>query len=85
MTMEPEAEPGTRADIEPIAGVSLELYASIVRSIAMVNHDVSMLGPMAALHGVDAAAWSQARSGWNHRIATDQTVTVLFCELYRTS
>ncbi len=84
VTMEHRTEPDTRVDIDPIAGVSLELYARIVRSIATVNHDVSMLGPMAALHGVDAAAWNQARSGWNRRIASDQAITVLFREMYQT-
>ena len=85
VTMEHRTEPDTGVDIDPIAGVSLELYARIVRSIAMMNHDVSMLGPMAALHGVDAAAWSQARSGWNRRIAGDEAITVLFREMYQAS
>jgi hypothetical protein len=72
------------SSMQPIAGVSLELYARIVRSIEMVNHDLSMLSPMAALHGVDGLAWDEARRGWNARIATDPEINVLFRELYHT-
>jgi len=71
-----------RASMQPIAGVTLELYARIMRSIAMTNHDLSMLTPMAALHGVDHDSWSEARLGWNSRIATDDAVNSLFCECY---
>jgi hypothetical protein len=70
--------------LRPIAGVSLELYARIVRSIATMNHDLSMLAPMAALHGVDHDAWVEARTGWNQRIAVDGAVNSLFCVLYET-
>lgn len=66
----------------PIAGVGLELYARIVRSIAMMNHDLSMLAPMAALHGVGNDDWVTARDGWNRRIASDPAVSYLFRELY---
>jgi len=70
--------------LRPIAGVSLDLYARIVRSIATMNHDLSMLAPMAALHGVDHDAWVEARTGWNQRIAVDGAVNSLFCVLYET-
>jgi hypothetical protein len=68
--------------LQPIAGVSLELYARIVRSIALMNHDLSMLAPMAALHGVGHDEWVLARQGWNERIAADDAVNYLFRELY---
>jgi hypothetical protein len=71
--------------LEPIAGVSLELYVRIVRSISMMNHDLSMLAPMAALHGVDHESWVEARTGWNQRIAGDGAVNSLFRVLYETS
>ena len=68
--------------LTPIAGVDLELYARIVRSIALMNHDLSMLAPMAALHGVGNDAWVTAREGWNRRIASVPAVNYLFRELY---
>ncbi len=68
--------------LQPIAGVGLDLYARIIRSIALMNHDLSMLAPMAALHGVGQDEWVQARHGWNERIASDDAVIYLFRELY---
>lgn len=68
--------------MQPIAGVSLELYARIVRAIAMVNHDLSMLEPMAALHGVSREAWAEARRGWNLRIGVEPAVNQVFLVLY---
>lgn len=73
---------GVEQLMQPIAGVSLELYARIVRSIAMVNHDLSMLEPMAALHGVARDAWNEARRGWNLRIGAEPAVNHLFLVLY---
>lgn len=69
----------------PIAGVSIELYARIVKSIQIVNHDLSLLAPMAAAHGVPRDAWVQARLGWNERIATEPAIRELFQVLYRGS
>ncbi len=81
--MAPASTEGRRADsLQPIAGVGLDLYARIVRSIALMNHDLSMLAPMAALHGVGHDEWVQARQGWNERIASDDAVNYLFRELY---
>ena len=71
--------------MSPIAGVSLELYARIVRSIAMVNHDLSMLEPMAALHGVTREAWAEARRGWNLRIGAEPAVIQVFQVLYHST
>lgn len=68
--------------VEPVAGVSLELYARIVKSIEMVNHDLSLLTPMAAAHGVHHDAWATARREWNVRIADEPAVRALFQVLY---
>ena len=81
-TMEPRHEAIDESGFASIAGVDLELYTLIVRSIAAMNHDLSMLGPMAALHGLEPAQWHEARQGWNQRIATDGAVNSLFRELY---
>lgn len=82
LTMDDELDLLQHPSTHPIAGVSLELYARIVRSISLMNHDLSMLTPMALLHGVDRDAWDEARLGWNVRIATDEAVNFLFLELY---
>jgi hypothetical protein len=77
-----QTEDRRAAALQPVAGVSLELYARIVRSIALMNHDLSMLAPMAALHGVGQDEWGRARHVWNQRIASDDAVNYLFRELY---
>ncbi|MEZ5221296.1 MAG: hypothetical protein R2743_07355 [Ilumatobacteraceae bacterium] len=64
--------------LQPIAGVGLELYAAIVRSIAVFEHDLSMLTSMAALHGVDHDTWERARRGWSARLAEHPAVDHLF-------
>ena len=70
--------------LEPIAGVSLELYARIVKAIAPLNYDQSALPGIAASHGVDSASWQQAHDGWNARIQGDPAVAKAFSDVYRT-
>lgn len=69
--------------MEPIAGVSLELYARIVKAIAPLNYDQSALPGIAASHGVDSASWQQAHDGWNARIQGDPAVARAFSDVYR--
>lgn len=66
----------------PIAGVSLELYARIVRGIAAYNYDSSMLPALAAQHGVGEPDWIAAHHGWNGRIRRDPAVAHRFTEVY---
>ena len=70
--------------LEPIAGVSLELYARIVKAIAPLNYDQSALPGIAASHGVDSASWQQAHDGWNARIQGEPAVAKAFSDVYRT-
>ncbi len=85
LKLDREPELVDHPSMRPVAGVTLELYAQIVRSIAMMNHDLSMLTPMAALHGVDDQSWNEARRGWNIRIATDDAVNSAFCVSYHSA
>src|SRR5215469_9197756 len=57
------AQPGaapTGPDFEPIAGVSLELFAAISKGVAAYNYDAAKLPEVAASKGVDAGTWDQA-------------------------
>ena len=74
----PTAAIGMDELLEPIAGVGIELYAAIVRSIAVFDHDLSMLSSMAALHGVGHDAWERARRGWSERLAEHPAVDHVF-------
>ena len=67
---------------EPIAGVSLELYAEISKGLAAYGYDQSKAVEVAAAKGVSADAWQQALDGWNARIKADPGVGQQFNRLY---
>lgn len=69
--------------LDPIAGVSLQQYAVIVKAIAPLNYDQSALPGIAASHGIDGASWQQAHDGWNARIQGDPAVARAFSDIYR--
>ena len=69
--------------LDPIAGVDLKTYAKIVKSIAPLNYDQSLLPGIAASNGVDASSWQQAHDGWNARIKSDPGVASAFSAAYQ--
>lgn len=69
--------------LDPIAGVDLQKYAKIVKAIAPLNYDQSLLPGIAASNGVDAASWTQAHDGWNARIKSDPGVASAFSAAYQ--
>lgn len=70
-------------DFEPIAGVSIELYAEISKGLAAVGYDASRAAEIAATKGVSADAWAQAMAGWNQRVTANPAVAQRFNALYR--
>ena len=80
--------PGTAApdagngDYEPIAGVSIELYAAVSRGLAAAGFDQSHATEIAAAHGVAGDAWDAAVAGWNERIKAHPDVAMRFNALY---
>ena len=79
----PGAMPNTGAGQDPIAGVSIELFAQISKGLAAYGYDQSKAVEVAAAKGVPADAWAEALDGWNARIATDPSVAQRFNALYR--
>lgn len=86
------AEPSTQDQIfEPIAGVRLELYATITKRIAtqFLLHAGSdrpgrwMPEAVAAGLGVPSGAWIRAHVGWRERIRSNPAVARRFHQLYR--
>lgn len=69
--------------LDPIAGVDINLYATIVKAIAPHGYDQSLLPGIAASHGVGADAWQLAHDGWNARIQNDPAVARAFSDVYR--
>ncbi|HMJ03464.1 MAG TPA: hypothetical protein VK506_11010 [Conexibacter sp.] len=69
-------------DFEPIADVSLDLYAEISRELANHGYDQSMAAQVAASKGVSADNWQAAMDGWNGRMKTNPAVGQQFNKLY---
>jgi hypothetical protein len=69
--------------LDAIAGVDINLYATIVKAIAPLGYDQSLLPGIAASHGVPADAWQAAHDGWNGRIQNDPAVARAFSDVYR--
>lgn len=69
--------------LDAIAGVGLQQYATIVKAIAPLGYDQSLLPGIAASHGIAADDWQQAHDGWNARIQDDPAVARAFSDVYR--
>jgi hypothetical protein len=73
------------ANLDPIAGVGLELYAKVSRGIAPYGYDQSKLPRVARAFGVAPGDWALAQDGWTARIHEDRDVASLFSEYYKSS
>ncbi len=68
---------------EPIAGVSLELYAEVSRKVTARGGDPAAAATIAREHGIDGAAWDTASAGWNERMRSVPAIAARFNELWR--
>jgi hypothetical protein len=80
--MAPPAAAAGTTDFEPIAGVSIELYAEISKGLAAYNYDITKGPEVAASKGVSAEDWNAAMTGWNDRIKANRAVAQRFNALY---
>ncbi len=78
------AQAAAQGGTEPIAGVSLELYATISKQLVARGGDQSLAPVIAGEHGIDQASWDTAVAGWNQRMTQDPSVASQFNTLYRT-
>jgi hypothetical protein len=78
----PAAPAAGPADFDPIAGVSIEVYAEISKGLAAYNYDVTKGPEVAATKGVSAEDWDSAMTGWNDRIKANRAVAQRFNALY---
>lgn len=72
----------TGGDFDPVAGVSIELYAEISKGLAAFNYDITKGPEVAASKGVSADDWNTAMTGWNDRIKANRAVAQRFNALY---
>jgi len=78
--------PGAMAagpNLAPIAEVTLEQFTAVSKGVAAFGYDQARLPEIAASHGIPAAAWETASSGWNDRIKASPAVAQRFNQLYR--
>jgi hypothetical protein len=73
------------SDFEPIATVSLELYAQISKSLATIDYDLSQSIRLAVDKGISEENWTFAVEGWNARMAVNPAVGSKFSALYAAS
>jgi hypothetical protein len=71
------------ADLEPIAGVSIEEFAAVSKGVAAFGYDPTKLPEIAASRGIQPADWQTAHQGWNERIKQNRSVAQRFNQLYR--
>jgi hypothetical protein len=68
----------------PIAGVTIEQYASISKAAATGGADENTLVRLALGRGVESEiAWREAYDGWNARMRRDMQLSTHFGHLYQ--
>jgi hypothetical protein len=75
--------PAGSADFAPVAGVSLEQFATVFKGAAALSHDDSRLTEIAQVRGIDPDRWETAAAAWNARIQSSPAVANRFSQLYR--
>jgi hypothetical protein len=73
------------AGFEPIAGVTIEQFASVSKGVAAFGYDPAKLPEIAASKGISAVDWQTAHQGWNERVKRNRAVAQRFNQLYRAS
>jgi hypothetical protein len=79
----PPSRPLEPGELEPIAGVSLETYARIVKTSADRGGGRDGLLAVARDHGVDAASWDAATAGWTARFQANLTLASRYGAIYQ--
>ena len=81
----PAPAPGalSPADVEPIGGVSIELYAELSRELGARGDGLEQAPGLAAERGIAAEDWHAAVAGWNQRMAANPAVALEFNLLYQ--
>ena len=76
------AGPATGPDFEPVAGVTLELFAEVSKGLAEYNYDQSMAPQVASSKGIKADDWQTAADTWTARMKANPAVGQRFNLLY---
>jgi hypothetical protein len=81
----PAPAPGSldAAELAPIGGVSIELYAELSRELGARGYSLEQAPALAAERGIAADDWHAAVAGWNQRMAANPAVALQFNRLYQ--
>jgi hypothetical protein len=74
--------PVASADMEPVEGVSLQLFAEVSKGLAAFNYDITQAPAIALTKGIQPDAWEAAAKEWNDRIKRNPAVAKAFNALY---
>jgi hypothetical protein len=80
-----QAGPAAGPDFEPVAGVSIELFAEVCKGLAAHGYDQSKAVEVAASKGISADTWQQAQDGWSERVKANPAVAQRFNAAYHGS
>jgi hypothetical protein len=69
--------------LEPIAGISLERYAQLAKSIGERKLDQAGVESFVNLQGHSPEDWQKAYDGWNARFKNNMALSVQFGSLYQ--
>ena len=69
--------------LEPIAGISLERYAQLAKSVGERKLDQAGLESFVKLQGHSPEEWQAAYDGWNARFKDNMPLSVHFGTLYQ--
>jgi len=69
--------------MEPIAGISLDRYAQLARSIGERKLDQAGVESFVKLQGHSPEDWQAAYDGWNARFKGNMSLSVQFGNLYQ--
>lgn len=75
-----DVDPGL---LEPIAGISLERYAQLAKSIGERKLDQAGVESFVKLQGHSPEDWQQAYDGWNARFKGNMALSVRFGTLFQ--
>lgn len=69
--------------LEPIAGISLERYAQLAKSVGERKLDQAGVESFVKLQGHSPEDWQKAYDGWNARFKGNMALSVHFGNLYQ--
>jgi hypothetical protein len=75
----------TPAELEPIAGISLQQYAQFAKTVGEKRLDQAGTEALVGRHGFAPEDWQAAYDGWNARMKTNMALSTQFGQLYQSA